>query len=163
VKAKYPNHCNNCDADITFRVQVPRSTELDFDGISSVSGNVEIGDVTGRVKANTISGNVQVKGVTGTIDANAISGDVNAEIARLEGDSGMDFSTISGNIHIMVPADAGADVSFNTMSGDINNDFGLTVVEKKYGSGKSAKGRIGDGTRRLEAKTISGDIELRRR
>ena len=163
VKAKYPNHCNNCDVDVTFRVQVPRSTELEYDAISSVSGNVEISDVTGRVKANSISGDVRVKGVTGTVDANAISGDVTAEIERLQGNDGMDFSTISGNVHIVVPSDAGADVTFHTMSGDIADDFGLQVVEKKYGSGKSARGQIGDGSRRLEAKTISGDIELRRR
>jgi hypothetical protein len=50
IGARYPRNCN-CEASIRFEVQVPRSIKYDLDRISSVSGNVEVSQVSGRINA----------------------------------------------------------------------------------------------------------------
>ncbi len=161
VRVEYPRNCN-CDASVKFEVRVPRSTHFEFDGISSVSGNVSINDVTGRIEANAVSGNVNVGDVTGVVQANAVSGDVNVSITRLQGEDNMKFNAVSGNVILRLPSNVDADVDFTTLSGDIQSDFEIDIVEKKYGPGRSAKGRLGGGSRVLSANTVSGDIRLHR-
>jgi hypothetical protein len=161
VRVEYPRNCN-CDASVRFEVKVPRSTSYDFDGISSVSGDVAISDVSGRVEATTVSGSVKVNGVTGVVQANSVSGDVEVEIARLNGSDSMKFNSVSGNVILRFPSDIDANVDFTTLSGDIQSDFQLEMREKKYGPGKSARGQLGGGSRALTANTVSGDIRLLR-
>ena len=161
IRVEYPRNCN-CDASVRFDVKVPRSTAYDFDGISSVSGNVTIADVTGRVEANAVSGNVEVKGVTGIVQANSVSGDVAVEITRLNGNDNMRFNSVSGNVLLRLPSNIDATVDFTTLSGDIQSDFEIEIQEKKYGPGKSAKGQLGGGSRALTANTVSGNIHLTR-
>jgi len=162
IGVNYPKHCN-CDASVDFDVEVPKSLRLDFDKISSMSGDVEIGDVTGAVNATTMSGNVNVTDVSGTVEATAMSGDVTVDIDRLEGTGDLQFTTMSGNVDVRLPADSGVDVSMKTTSGDITTDLPIEVHRPEYGAGVWAKGTLGDGSRRLKLTTMSGDVHLRRR
>jgi hypothetical protein len=162
ISAKYPDHCR-CDASIDFLVQVPAGTRFDFSKISSMSGDVRVNGVTGEVHATSMSGDVHVGDIAGTVEATAMSGDVDVEIARLEGDGDLTFTSMSGDVDVRLPADAGADVSIRTTSGGIETDFPLEVHVEKYGSGQWAKGRIGDGSRRLKLESMSGDVAFRRK
>ncbi len=161
VGAKYPRHCN-CDASVDFVVEVPNGLSLKFEKISSMSGNVAISDVTGDVHASSMSGDVRVGDVSGTVNATAMSGDVTVDIARLEGAGDMSFTAMSGNVEVRLPSDAGAEVSLRTTSGDIKTDFPISIREAKYGSGASADGQIGDASRRLTMRSMSGDVRLLR-
>ena len=75
VKVHYPERCN-CNASVRFEVKVPRMISLDYDAFSSVSGNVEVSEAVGTLRAKSVSGNVHVKEVSGTINATSVSGDV---------------------------------------------------------------------------------------
>jgi hypothetical protein len=44
----------------------------------------------------------------------------------------------------------------------LKTDFPLQVEEKKRGPGRSANGRLGNGSRNLKLSTVSGDISLSR-
>src|SRR5262249_34686234 len=66
IGVHYPQNCN-CNASIQFTVQVPRSINYNFDHISSVSGNVNISGVTGRIHATAVSGNVVIQNVVGSV------------------------------------------------------------------------------------------------
>jgi hypothetical protein len=84
VSVRYPERCN-CHVDVRFEVKVPRSISYDFRHISSVSGDVEVSSVTGKLHASSVSGTVRVKDVTGSVSATAVSGNVEVDIDRLEG------------------------------------------------------------------------------
>jgi DUF4097 and DUF4098 domain-containing protein YvlB len=161
VRVKYPKHCN-CDASINFKVQVPRAISYIFEGIHSVSGEVEIQGVTGEIKAASVSGEVRVKDVNGSVNASSVSGSVEVEIQRLSGKDDMKFSSVSGSVNVRMPADLDADVEMSTLSGSLKTEFPLDVRKEKYGPGNSAKGRLGDGSRRLRMSTVSGSINLSR-
>jgi DUF4097 and DUF4098 domain-containing protein YvlB len=160
IGVRYPKRCD-CDASIRFEVQVPRSMSYVFDGISSVSGDVEISGVTGRVHASAVSGDVRVKNVSGAVSASAVSGDVEVTVDRLEAASDMKFSSVSGDVSVSVPSSLDAEVELSSFSGSIKTDFPIEVRNEKHGSRSSARGKVGDGSTRLTMSSVSGDLSLR--
>ncbi len=181
VKVRYPERCN-CDASVRFEVKVPRMINLDYDAFSSVSGDVEVSEAMGTIRAKSVSGNVNVKEVAGTIHANSVSGDVAVEEAsgavsakstsgnvrvdlrRLEGANAnrMEFGSVSGNVEVKLPGSIGAEVEMSTMSGHLETDFPITIEKREFGPGRSARGRVGDGSRTLKLSSVSGNVYLRR-
>ena len=160
VGVRYPKRCN-CDASIRFDVQVPRSVKYDIDQISSVSGDVHVNGVTGRLNASTVSGDVDIKDVSGTVSASAVSGDVQVNINRLDGADDLKFNSVSGDVMVMLPSSLDADVDMSSFSGSIKTDFGIEVRSERYSSRNWARAKLGDGSRRLKMSSISGDISLR--
>jgi DUF4097 and DUF4098 domain-containing protein YvlB len=90
-----------------------------------------------------------------------VSGDVHVEIARLEGAEDMKFSTVSGDVTLSLPASLDADVDMSSFSGSIKTDFPVEVRSEKFGSRNWARGKLGDGSRRLRISTVSGDVNMR--
>jgi DUF4097 and DUF4098 domain-containing protein YvlB len=160
IGVRYPKHCN-CDASIRFDVQVPRSIKYDFDHISSVSGDVKVTGVTGRLNASAVSGDVHIIDVSGSVSASAVSGDVKVEITRLDGSDDMKFNTVSGDVSVMLPGNLDADVDLSSFSGSIKTDFAIEVRSERFGSRNSARAKLGDGSRRLKMSSVSGDLSLR--
>lgn len=161
VGVRYPKNCN-CDASIRFEVQVPRSVKYDFDHIASVSGDVRVTGVTGRLNASAVSGDVHITDVSGSVSASAVSGDVQVEINRLDGSDDMKFNTVSGDVSVMLPGSLDADVDMSSFSGSIKTDFAIEVRSERYGSRNSARAKLGEGSRRLKMSSVSGDLSLRR-
>ena len=178
LRAKYPNNCN-CEASIRFEVRVPRSANINFDKISTASGNLKAegfagrlhlstasGDVTvsrvgGEIKANSASGTVRVADATGTVNANSASGDVEVELTRLDGAGDMKFSSASGDVHVRMPTNIDANVSLSTVSGDIETNFPIEAKRNRHGSGSRAEGQLGSGARTLKISSASGNVSLK--
>jgi DUF4097 and DUF4098 domain-containing protein YvlB len=178
LRAKYPNNCN-CDAGVRFEVKVPRSSNLNFEKITTASGNlraegfsgrltlstasgeVSVRRVGGQIRASSASGTVRVADATGTVNANSASGDVEVELTRLEGDGDMRFSTASGDVHVRLPSNIDAQVSMSTVSGAIETNFPIEVKTSRYGPGSSARGQLGNGSRTLKLSSASGNISLK--
>jgi DUF4097 and DUF4098 domain-containing protein YvlB len=179
VRARYPENCN-CNASVRFEVKVPSELRLSYESISSVSGDVEVDNVNGDLRARSVSGSVTVKGaagsvsatsvsgnvivseVNGTANAKSTSGNVEVEIRSLEGAESMDFASVSGNVRAKLPGNLDADVKMSTMSGDLKTDFPLQIEEPKYGPGRKANGRLGGGSRSLKMSSVSGSVSLLR-
>ncbi|MET0650468.1 MAG: DUF4097 family beta strand repeat-containing protein [Pyrinomonadaceae bacterium] len=178
LRAKYPDTCN-CDAGIRFEVRVPRSANINFDKITTASGNLKAegfggrlhlstasGDVTvsrvgGEIKASSASGTVRVADATGTVNANSASGDVEVELTRLDGAGDMKFSSASGDVHVRMPTNIDANVSLSTVSGDIETNFPIEVKRNRHGSGSRAEGQLGNGARTLKISSASGNVSLK--
>ena len=178
LRAKYPDNCN-CNASVRFEVSVPRSANLNFDKISTASGNLRAegftgrlsissasGDVTvrgvgGQIKASTASGTVRIAEASGTVNASTASGDVEVELTRLEGDGDMRFSTASGDVRVRVPSNIDAYVKMSTASGDIETNFPIEVRTERHSSEKRAEGQLGSGARTLRLSSASGNISFK--
>lgn len=162
IGARYPRNCN-CEASIRFEVQVPRSVKYDFDHLSSVSGDVEVSNVSGRIHATSVSGSIKVHDISGSVTAKSVSGNVEVEIRRLEGaNDDMKFSSVSGNVDVRMPSEIDADVDMSSLSGGIKTDFPIEVSKERYGPRTSARGKLGNGSRRLQMSSVSGSLNLRR-
>ncbi|HMV50079.1 MAG TPA: DUF4097 family beta strand repeat-containing protein [Blastocatellia bacterium] len=179
VRARYPEHCDDCNVSVRFDVKVPRNIAYRFNSISSISGEVEatgitgelnaksisgevtVNNVNGKVSVSSVSGSVHVGKVEGTVNAKSTSGNVEVEILSLEGGAGnMEFGSVSGNVRVRMPGNLDANVTLSTMSGDLKTDFPLTIEESKWGTGRKANGRVGNGSRTLRMSSVSGDISL---
>jgi len=159
LRVTYPER-SNCDASVNFEVRVPQGVEYNFDRLASVSGNVLIASVRGRLKAESVSGNVVVKDVSGMVNASSVSGNVDVEISRLEGTGEMKFSSVSGNVGVKAPSNLDADIDMSTVSGSLKTDFQIEVQERRYGPGRSARGRLGSGSSNLRITSVSGRVSL---
>ena len=161
VGVRYPKQCN-CDASVRFEVRVPRSVSYNFDSFSSVSGNVDVSGVTGRLHASAVSGDVRVKNVSGSANVSSVSGDVEVEVGQLDGSDDMKFASVSGDVVVKMPSSLDADVDISSMTGSIKTDFPIEVREERHGTRTYARGRLGSGSRRINMSSVSGDLSLNR-
>jgi DUF4097 and DUF4098 domain-containing protein YvlB len=159
LRARYPEH-GNCNASVNFDVRVPINTEFNYDRLASVSGNVSAENITGKLRAESVSGNVNIVGVTGIVSASAVSGNVDVDISQLQGPGDMKFSSVSGNVSVVAPANLDSDVEMSSISGSLKTNYDIEVQEQRYGPGRSARGRIGAGDHSLKITTVSGRVSL---
>jgi hypothetical protein len=153
-------HSNNDDNDVRvdFVVRVPRGVH--FMG-RTVSGSVDAIDLPADAKASSVSGDVEVS-AAGVVEASTVSGSIRATMGSARPGRDLSFNTVSGSITLYVPANFQADFDAETLSGDIDSDFPISVRRHRY-VGVSAYGRIGDrGGHALSMETVSGSIRLRR-
>ncbi|MFB0618272.1 DUF4097 domain-containing protein [Streptomyces sp. AGS-58] len=148
--------------------------------VKGVTGDTTLVGVSGPVRADTVSGNLEAQAVTGDLRFHSVSGDltvvdgsgpsVRAEsvtgsmIVDLDpdGPTEVGLTSVSGEIAIRLPHPADATVEANTASGTISNAFDGLRVHGQWGAHK-VSGRLGAGTGRLRATTVSGSIALLRR
>jgi DUF4097 and DUF4098 domain-containing protein YvlB len=179
LRVSYPHDCN-CDASVRFQIEVPRATGYKFDSLSTASGDVLVGGITGDIKVESASGDVRIEDVSGTVHASTASGDVSisnvkgpvnassasgdldVRIARLEGSNRMAFSTASGDVSVKVPANLDAEIEMSSVSGSLHTDFPIEIHEQDHGSGSQARGRLGNGTSHVSLSSASGDVSLSR-
>ncbi len=179
IRASYPDCRYNCQADVRFDVRVPRGVRLSLDRISTASGNIEVSnvvagdvrvgtasgdvlikDTSGAIHATTASGEMRVRDASGTVSAQSASGNVEVEIARLEGTDDMKFASASGDVNVRLPANLDAEVEMSSASGSVKTTFPLQIEDRRYGPGSRARGRVGNGSRRLRVSSASGNVSL---
>ncbi|MFY4723764.1 DUF4097 family beta strand repeat-containing protein [Streptomyces sp. LaBMicrA B280] len=148
--------------------------------VRGVTGDTALVGLSGPVQANTVSGNLEAQAVTGELRFTSVSGDLtvvegSGPVVRAdsvsgsmivdldpEGPTDVHLTSVSGEIAIRLPHPADAEVEANTASGRISNAFDGLRVHGQWGAHKIT-GRLGAGTGRLRATTVSGAIALLRR
>ncbi|OFV79893.1 MAG: hypothetical protein A2Y78_03820 [Acidobacteria bacterium RBG_13_68_16] len=150
--------------------------------VKTVSGDVEVTAANAPGRAKSVSGRVMLKGVAGAVEASSVSGEVSVtggsvSTVELETTSGtitldaglakdarVEAKTVSGEVKLVLPSNVGADFEVTTFSGDITNDFGQPARRtSEYAPGKELSFSVGGGGARVEAKSFSGNVYLRKR
>ncbi|MEU0384944.1 DUF4097 family beta strand repeat-containing protein [Streptomyces chartreusis] len=128
----------------------------------TVSGSVEAQDVTGDLRFNSVSGDLTVvEGSGSSVRADSVSGSMIVDLDP-GGPTDVRLTSVSGEIAIRLPDPADAEVEANTASGAVSNAFDDLRVHGQWGAHKIT-GRLGAGTGKLRATTVSGSIALLRR
>ena len=148
------------NAMVDFEVRVPQSVEYNFSRLSSLGGKVQVSNVIGRLRAMSMRGNVEVKDVKGLVSASSHSGNVRVEIDKDSDRSNMRFASISGNIEVRAPSSFGAFVDMSSISGLLKTDFPIEIQEMRYGPGRSARGKVGEGKQFLHLRSVQGQVSL---
>jgi hypothetical protein len=145
--------------DVDFTVRVPAGVELIA---TTVTGDVEAHGLRSNVTAHSVSGDVAVS-TTGVVEAGTVSGSLDVAMGSLDWNR-LAFNTVSGDITLRLPEGLGAEVDFESLSGDLDTDFDLQVDRRRNGRfvGSRVEGTIGDGGRALSFHTVSGDVRLLR-
>ncbi|MEU5955546.1 DUF4097 family beta strand repeat-containing protein [Streptomyces sp. NPDC047525] len=149
--------------------------------VKGVTGDTTLVGLSGQVRADTVSGSVEAQGITGDLRFNSVSGDLTVfegagSSVRADSVSGsmivdidptgapadIGLTSVSGEIAIRLPHPTDADVEANTASGSVSNAFEDLRVSGQWGA-KKITGRLGSGSGKLRATTVSGSIALLRR
>jgi hypothetical protein len=151
------NETRNNDVEVDFDVKVPAGVK--FVG-RSVNGSVDVESLSSDAEAYTVNGDVRVT-ATGVVEANTVNGSIVATMGRGDWSDGLAFETVNGSVTLTMPQDLSADLEMETVNGSIESDFPITVTGKV--NPQQLRGRVGQGGRDLDIKTVNGSIRLRRR
>lgn len=150
------SNSNNNDTRVDFTIRVPRGVRLNA---QTVIGDVRAERLTADIDASSVTGNVRVS-TTGLVEASTVSGSVHAEMGRANWNGDLNFSSVSGDITVVFGEDLNAEVSMNTVSGDLDSEWPIAM--RGRASSRNLRGTIGSGGRRLSLSTVSGDVVLRK-
>ncbi|MGV9554509.1 DUF4097 family beta strand repeat-containing protein [Streptomyces sp. NPDC003401] len=128
----------------------------------TVSGNVEAQALTGDLRFNSVSGDLTVVEAGSSVKADSVSGSMIVDLDPASRPTDISLTSVSGEIAIRLPHPADARVEANTASGSVSNAFEDLRVSGQWGA-KRITGRLGTGSGRLKATTVSGSIALLRR
>jgi DUF4097 and DUF4098 domain-containing protein YvlB len=150
--------------------------------VSAVSGNVDVTDIDGDVRAESVSGTITMSGIEGDIEGESVSGEVSISRAKsrsvraetvsaaiayrgtFDPSGTYTFKSHSGQLLLGMPADAGASVTMQTFSGNVDSDFPVTLESgrQRLGHESRMEFKVGNGRSRVVVETFSGDIKIQR-
>jgi DUF4097 and DUF4098 domain-containing protein YvlB len=136
VRTIYPRRGmfgNNISASVDYVIAVPAGATV---SLKSISGDINVTNIKGEVRAETVSGDVEIIGTPNVALAKTISGDVTARDIGTQ--TTLVLSTVSGSVI----------------------GTGLKVRALEAGSVSGNVRLIGSEVERLEAKSLSGSIEF---
>jgi DUF4097 and DUF4098 domain-containing protein YvlB len=163
IRTKYPDHDNtwnwgshNNPASVEYTLTVPRTARLDE--IKLINGSLDVTGVSGEVKASCINGRLDAHNLAGRARLSTINGQLKAQFDQLARQS-MELNSINGSVDLIIPSDSNAEVEASTVSGNINNDFGLHVNHHSF-VGHDLKGELGTGGTHIRISNVNGRIEV---
>lgn len=155
IRTRYEHHWFGSDeGSVDYTLRVPRGTSL---VVNEVSGDVRANGLAGNVEIHSVSGDVTAMSVGGNLFVHSVSGDVHTSMLRMNDDRSADIETVSGEIHLALPASASAHVTASSLSGDFDTAWS---IPQEHSIGTHADGEIGHGGGSIRLRSISGDIHL---
>lgn len=142
--------------------------------LKTVSGEINVADLSGTFKFNVVSGDITGSRMTGTLELEAVSGRVRmmesnfptADASTVSGDLVLQtsistgpyhFSSVSGSVRMLVPADTRCNAELNSVSGSIRSSLPATTTRSGHGS-KIAQ--IQGGGAEVRLKSVSGGLSF---
>lgn len=134
--------------------------------VRTMSGPITLTDVTnGHVEIASISGDVHMKSVTGSL-VQVVSGRGKIFYDGNFGSGGdYKFTTHTGDIEALVPADVSADFRAHSVLGRVQHDFPLQPKHSRFPveAGRSFLGTSGKASSEVVLRSFSGKIRLKQR
>src|SRR3984885_10689594 len=164
VRTKYPDHgltfnwgSHNNPASVEYTLTVPRTARLDE--IKLINGSLDITGMSGEVNASCINGQLEAHDLSGRARLSTINGRLDARFGQLASNS-VELNSVNGSVELPIPSDSKAELEADTVSGGINNDFGLHVNHHNF-VGHDLRGELGSGGAHISLKNVNGRIEIR--
>ncbi|HVZ48084.1 MAG TPA: DUF4097 family beta strand repeat-containing protein [Gemmatimonadaceae bacterium] len=149
----------------------------------TTSGDIRLNKIRGRTRVGVTSGDLELDDITGSLEVRSVSSDmkirhVDVDDLRIGTTSGnitfdgaidphgtYEISSHSGDVQFEIPAGAGAALSLQTFSGEIDSAFPMTLQpgqNLRRARGQRMEFTIGNGGARIAITTFSGDITIAR-
>jgi DUF4097 and DUF4098 domain-containing protein YvlB len=113
--------------------------------------------VQGEVRASCVNGMLSAKELGGRAKLNTVNGELEAKFERAAGE--VELSSVNGSIDLTLPSDAKASIEANTVSGGIDNDFGLHTNNHRF-VGHDLRGDLGGGGAQIRLNNVNGTIDI---
>jgi len=138
---------------VDYRLRVPRQVRLEE--LSTLDGDIVVHDVQGVIDARNLHGDIEGINVSGSIAAHALTGNILISLgASPDRRMPIQLATINGNVDLVMPTQADANLELSTVAGNIEGDYPFQVSSVP-----------GDSTRRaqVELRTVRGNIRVGQR
>ena len=110
-----------------------------------------------RLNAETMGGNLTARDIAADeATLKTLAGDVEY-VGALARNGRYEFRTHSGDVRLTVPANAGFEIEATTFSGTVQPSAGLSL-QPSANNRRSLRGVVGDGSARIIASALSGDV-----
>ena len=163
IRTKYPNHdqtwnwgSHNNPAGVEYTLTVPRTVRLDE--IKLINGSLDVTGISGEVRASCINGRLEAHNLAGRTNLSTINGKLDARFDQLPS-SFVELNSVNGSVDLTIPSDSKAELEASTVSGGINNDFGLHVNNHRF-VGHDLRGELGSGGTHIKLSNVNGHIEI---
>jgi DUF4097 and DUF4098 domain-containing protein YvlB len=145
---------------VDYRLRVPRQVQLD--DISTLEGDIVVRDVEGSLQARNLHGDIEGINVSGSVVAHALTGNILISLRALpDPHYPLQLGTINGNVDLLLPAQANADLELSTVAGNIAGDYRFLVSATPGDSTRRAQ--VGAGGVKVELRTVRGNIRVSQR
>jgi len=163
IETKYPDHdhtwnwgSHNNPAGVEYTLTVPRNVRLDE--IKLINGSLDVAGMSGEVHASCINGRLEAHDLSGRAELATINGRLEAKFDRLDRQS-VELNSVNGSVDLTIPSDSNAEIEASTVSGGINNDFGLHVNHHQF-VGHDLRGELGSGGAHIKLSNVNGRVEI---
>jgi len=145
---------------VDYHLRVPRQVHLDE--LSTLQGDIVVHDVEGSMEAHNLHGDIHGVDVSGSVVAHALTGNILVSLRALpDRRLPLQLATINGNVDLLMPSQANADLALSTVAGQILGGYPFQVSSTPGDSTRHAQ--VGAGGVRVELRTVRGNIRVSQR
>lgn len=145
---------------VSYRVSVPRETDLDLD---TYNGGISISGVTGRVTFDTDNGGVKLADLGGDVRGRTRNGGVAVTLAGARWDgAGLDVETTNGGVTVSIPDGYNAELEARTHNGGFRSDYPITLTGE-LNTRRGISATLGSGGAPVRVRTTNGGLRIARR
>jgi len=158
VHTRYPSG-EGTDVAVEYHVHVPYKVLLS--AVKTVNGSVCVRGVNGGGDLRSVNGDVEVSDSTGPFNAKTTNGDLRVQLRQIMDGAPMNIETVNGSVVLMLPSDAGANLSVENMNGEFSSELPMTGTSAPVSS-RNFRAKLGAGGGQISLRTINGGIRLMR-
>jgi hypothetical protein len=145
---------------VDYRLRVPRQVRLDE--LSTLEGDIVVHEVEGTMAAHNLHGDIEGINVAGAVMAQALTGNILVSLRTLpDRHLPIQLATLNGNVDLLLPAQANANLELSTVAGNIVSLYPFQVSSVPGDSTRRAQ--VGAGGVRVELRTVRGNIHVGQR
>jgi hypothetical protein len=155
VSASGPKAKNAEGWSVSYRIMVPRETDLD---LASTNGGITIKGIRGELRFRTTNGGIHLENVGGDVEGRTTNGGVHIALTGGTWDGkGMAVQTTNGGVKISVPSGYSAHLETATTNGGMNVGFPVTVQGR---IDRRLSVDLGNGGPTLKVTTTNGGVTI---
>jgi len=158
---------------VSIVARIPRHADLELS--TTNDGEILVSNIVGNLQLENIHGPITATNIAGSVIAETVGEKIDVSFASIDGSSAMALSSINGDVHLGLPANAGVQLHIDSAQGEIYSDFEVEVqptkpvIERKNDRGgvevrveSVIVADINGGGSVIKLKTLNGDIQIRK-
>jgi hypothetical protein len=159
---------------INLAIKVPSNFDLQLNTINR--GGITVENVTGMLELENVNGSISATNVSGAALISTVNGGIKVDFKQINNDSPMSFTTLNGDVEVVLPSSTKATMKMKTDMGEIYTDFDMNVkqqeakVDKQGSQGKYKVeltkwiiGEVNGGGAQFTFQSMSGDFYIRKK
>lgn len=145
----------NVRGEVRYKLMVPAGISLDK--IDVVNADITVEGVKGPVHLEAVNGSITARGLASAGRFDTVNGSIKADYDSFKFAGKVVLDTVNGSCHILVPKDAGFELSAESVNGRIHCDLPITLERS---GNHHLRGTVGKGGPQLKLDSVNGSLTV---